>query len=255
MTGVATLRSWLAMAGRAGGGLLFPTSCLVCDAEADGRPFCEPCRAELREASGLACHRCAMPMGPWADRTRGCSECRGKPLGFDAAVALGPYQGPIRQLCLSLKREYNAWMARWVADLVVEARADAIRSALGADSGIEPWVVPVPLHWRKRFRRGYDQAEALARGVASGLGLKVHRPLRRVVNTPALALAGRPERARRMKDAFRVARGPRPEGRTIVLVDDILTTGATTGAAARALKKAGAKRVVVVVVGRAEGNP
>ncbi|WP_435017807.1 ComF family protein [Tundrisphaera sp. TA3] len=255
MTAGSTLRDWWALIGRAGGGLLFPTACQVCDAETHGSPFCDACGDELRDAAGSPCHRCAMPMGPFADRTRGCSECRGKALGFDAAVALGPYTGPIRQFCLALKREHNAWMARWVAELVVESRAGAIRRALGPDVGPEPWVVPIPLHWRKRFRRGYNQAEALARGVASGMKLPLRQPLRRVVDTPALALAGRPERARRMKEAFRVARGARLEGRPVLLVDDILTTGATTGAAARALKKAGAERVIVVVVGRAEGRP
>jgi predicted amidophosphoribosyltransferase len=82
------------------------------------------------------------------------------------------------------------------------------------------------------------------------------RALRRVVATDSLAQLGRAERARVMRDAFRV----RPDqeralaGRTVVLVDDILTTGATSGAAARTLKKAGAARVVVVVIGRAEGK-
>ncbi len=99
-----------------------------------------------------------MPVGPYADRSGGCSECRGRPLGFDAAIALGPYQGPIRHLCLGLKHERNAWLARWLGELAAEAFSDSLRAEVEAGA----WVVPVPLHWRSRLRRGYNQAEALA---------------------------------------------------------------------------------------------
>ncbi|HEX8199395.1 MAG TPA: phosphoribosyltransferase family protein, partial [Isosphaeraceae bacterium] len=86
------------------------------------------------------------------------------------------------------------------------------------------------------------------------LGLALVRPLRRVVATPPLAQRGRAERARLMDQAFRAAGLPALRGRAVLLVDDILTTGATCGAAARALKRAGAGRVAAVVIGRAEGT-
>lgn len=239
--------------GEAVDALAFPRVCPICDGDADASAFCSPCRAELLEAAGPACPRCAMPVGPFARLDRGCSECRGRSLGFDAAVALGPYSGPIRHLCLRLKRERHAWMARWVAEVVAEAAGPALRAEVGSGA----WVVPVPLHWTRRLARGYNQAEALARGIARSYGLPVRSPLRRTARTRALALAGRTERAKIMKDAFTVPRRDRPglAGRTILLVDDILTSGATAGAAARALKRAGAARVVVVVVARAEGKP
>ena len=238
-------------AGRAVDALAFPSYCPVCDVETGGPAFCEACRDELLGASSLACLRCAMPVGPYSDLSGGCSECRGKSLGFDAAMALGPYQGPIRHLCLGLKHERNAWMARWLGEVVAEACVDSLSDEVEAGA----WVVPVPLHWRSRLRRGYNQAEALASGLARPLSLRVRHPLRRVTATPKLALIGRTERARIMKDAFRARPDPRLRGRTVILVDDILTSGATCGAAARALKKAGASRVVVVVVARAEGKP
>ena len=104
--------------------LVFPWQCPICGAGAVGAPFCVSCHGELLAAAGAACTRCAMPLGPWARRDGGCSRCRKKRLGFDAAIALGPYQGPIRQLCLLLKHERNAWLARWLIDLLVEARAE-----------------------------------------------------------------------------------------------------------------------------------
>ena len=233
--------------------LAFPRICPICDADADYSAFCPPCRAELLDAAGPACPRCAMPVGPFARIDRGCSECRGRSLGFDAAVALGPYQGPIRSLCLRLKHERDAWLARWVAALVAEARRPDLRAEIAAGA----WVVPIPLHWTKQFARGYNQAEALALGLGRSWKLPVRSPLRRTVRTDALALLSRTERAKIMKNAFAVRRRFRTglAGRTVLLVDDILTSGATAGAASRALKRSGAARVVVVAIGRAEGRP
>jgi len=191
-----------------------------------------------------------MPLGPWGNQEGGCWECRGRPLGFDAAIALGPYEGTTRDLCLRLKHERDAWLAPWLVDVLIEARGQL------REMPKDTWVVPIPLHWRRRWKRGYNQADALAGGVAHRLSLRRVHPLRRTLATPKLAQAGRSERARLMHDAFQVRRRAVRglEGRTVLLVDDILTTGATSGAAARALKRAGAKRVVVVVIARAEGK-
>ncbi|MBX6314469.1 MAG: ComF family protein [Isosphaeraceae bacterium] len=212
--------------------------------------LCRECRAELIEAAGAACPRCALLVGPWTSVAGGCPECRGRRLGFDGAIALGPYQGPLRDLCLRLKRGPNAWMAPWLADLLLEVRGEALRAS-GADR-----IAPVPLHWWRQLRRGYNQAEALAHALGRRLGLPVVRALRRVKPTRKLAGLGRVERAEALREAFRPRSrgGPDLAGRTVLLVDDILTTGATCGAAARALKQAGAARVVVAVLGRAEGR-
>jgi ComF family protein len=160
---------------------------------------------------------------------------------------LGPYNGAIRDLCLQLKHERNAWLAPWLGDLLAEARRDTI-SSLQSDA----WVVPVPLHWWRHWRRGYNQAEALACGLARRLDLPVHRPLRRTVATERLALLGPGERDQIMRRAFRARPTSQLTGRTVLLVDDVMTSGATCGAAARALKHAGATRVIAVVIARAE---
>lgn len=247
------LHQWAAEGCRALEALVFPWVCSICEGPGDDSPFCAPCRRVLLDdASGRACPRCAMPLGPWENQAGGCAECRGRSLGFDAALALGPYDGTIRDLCLRLKRERNAWLAPWLAEVLVEARAE-VRQIPG-----DAWVVPVPLHWKRQWQRGYNQADALAGGLAKRLSLRLAHPLRRVGATPPLAFAGRVERAHLMRGAFEIRRrgaaGRGLSGRTVLLVDDILTTGATCGAAARVLKRAGAARVVVVVIGRAEGK-
>jgi ComF family protein len=237
--------NWLQSAGS----LAFPWSCVVCGGDGENGPFCPDCRRELIEAVGTVCPRCGAPVGPYARLDQGCSECRGHRLGFDAVVALGPYQGPIRTLCLALKQERNAWLARWLVDLWVEARA----AALPIEPGETIRVVPVPLHWWRRWCRGYDQAETLARHLARRLGLATCHALRRVKPTTKLAGLGRTARRKAMKGAFRTRVGASATlaGQTILLVDDILTTGATCGIAARVLKRAGARRVLVAVIGRA----
>jgi ComF family protein len=245
------MAGWASGWGDGLGALVFPWSCAVCGAHDTHGPFCSTCHGELLEqaASGAAsaCPRCALSAGPFADLERGCAECRGKPLGFDAAIALGPYQGALRELCLRLKSERNAWLAPWLSKLMVAARRDVLDSLAS-----EACLVPVPLHWWRRWRRGYNQAEGLARGLGRLLGRPVRRHLRRQRATDRLVTLSPTERSEAMRGAFVAKRGMGQSERTVLLVDDVLTTGATCGEAARALKRAGARRVVVVVIARAE---
>lgn len=225
----------------------FPMLCRICEAETNGAAYCPACRNELKEAGASACPRCASTReGPWTWTADDCSWCKKRSLGFDRALALGPYSGPIRAACLELKDRRNAWLAKDLADLVVDAHLTAFEPLRGS------LVVPVPLHWHRRLYRGFDQAGELAARIARRIGGKQACRLRRVVSTPPLADRTRRERAKLMEHAFRVHRPAAISGRTIVLVDDIMTTGATCGSAARALKRAGAARVVAVVIARTE---
>jgi ComF family protein len=242
---------WLGALGRAVDALVFPWACAACGAEGTGEAFCPSCRGDLLEraakAAASACPRCALPAGPYADLRGGCGDCRGRSLGFEAAIALGPYEGTLRELCLRMKHDRDAWLAPWIGDLWIRARGEALdRLGLPPDA----WVVPVPLHWRRHWGRGYNQAEALARGLAGRLDRPVRRPLRRVADTRKLAVMSATDRAKALRKAFRARKGVALQGRTILLVDDVLTTGATCGAAARALRRAGAGRVIVAVMAR-----
>lgn len=249
MARLQTVQRWLGWTAEAVGALVYPWECAICDGNADRSPFCADCYAQLVAGHGNACLRCAMPIGPWANVADGCSDCRGRALGFDRALALGSYEGPVRDLSLMLKHERHAWLAPWLAEVLVHARPEL------RDESHDAWVTPIPLHWRRHWERGYNQADALARGLAQALSLRFRQLLRRRVPTPPLALLGRTERTRLLHGAFEARRGRSLKGRTVILVDDILTSGATSGAAARALKRAGAARVVVAVIGRAEGKP
>lgn len=226
-------------------GILFASPCTIC--EADDGPFCESCRNEMTDC-GTQCPRCALTVGPYADRSRGCSKCRGVAQGFDEAIALGPYQGPIRDLCLRLKSVHHAWLARWATDMLMDVHGDRLRSIQAE------MLIPVPLHWRRRLKRGYNQSCEIADQLARRLKVPVRNRLRRLESTQKLAGLTKTERAQEMRDVFQAVRRHDLEGKTVILVDDVLTTGATCGACARVLKKAGAKRVVAVVLARAEGR-
>lgn len=244
------LVDWMRGLGRALDALVFPWACSVCGIEGLSEPFCTVCRSGLLEqsakATAIACPRCALPTGPYADLREGCAVCRGRALGFDASFAFGPYEQALRDLCLRLKHERNAWLAPWLSDLLVEARSDEF-GRLPPDA----WVVPIPLHRWRYLRRGYNQAEALAHSLARRLGLPLRQPLHRVIATPKLATLGLTMRADVMQRAFYVRACPTLIGRTVLLVDDVLTTGITCGEAARALKRAGAGQVIASVVARA----
>ena len=259
------LRRWARTAIDTFDATLFPTPCPICDADTFGPPICPDCRKELLESGGKTCSRCAMPVGPFANVDRGCSECRGRALGFDAAVALGPYQGPIRALCLRLKDEQGAWVARWLCQILVEARGDVLRQEIQKTNGtkslssnelrhIRPVIAAIPQHWSRGVTKlFYNHSYILAEELERILRVPFRKVLHRVRSTQKLAGLSRTERSRQLRSAFSV-RGQGVKGRLVLLVDDILTSGATCGAAARALKQAGAKRVVVVVIGRAEGT-
>jgi ComF family protein len=124
-------------------------------------------------------------------------------------------------------------------------------SALPIDDRFD-FIVPVPLHWRRRWRRGFNQAELLAREVSRHRRIPILNALRRrksTVNQAGLTSAGR---RRNIAGAFESCRGIDLKGRRILLIDDVFTTGATASACSRALKKAGAGTVTLLTLARAD---
>ena len=226
--------------------LLYPGECLACEAllPPERDHFCEGCAAELVTDPHAACPRCGNSVGPHADTAGGCPRCRDSRLPFERALRLGPYEGKLREIILRMKRRDGELAAEAFARLWAAAIEPRLRG-LGATA-----VVPVPLHWRRRWRRGFNQTEPPARALAERLRVPcLAHGLQRIHATPrqaGLSVAGR--RAN-VAGAFRVRRTARLRGEVVVLVDDVLTTGATAGEAARALREAGAARVLVAVIG------
>ena len=227
--------------------LLWPRSCLVCDRRIDALSpagcVCEACRQALTSDRAETCPRCASTVGPFTDTTGGCVQCRGVSYRFDRAVRLGAYDGLLREAVLRLKHEAGEPLAEELGGLLAASRCEELRY-LSVDV-----VVPVPLHWRKRWLRGYNQSAAVARGVADALGVPF-RPAWLTRTRPTVSQTTRSPTMRweNVRGAFRARAGAAVRGVRVLLIDDVLTTGATASSAAGALRDAGAAQVAVAVL-------
>lgn len=227
--------------------LALPPRCPGCgEAVDDDHRFCAPCWTGLRIIAPPWCATCNLPFefdrGPAAQ----CGECLAVAPAHDgvrAAVAYGP---TARTLALRLKyggrTSYAQTAARMMARLVPD----------GAQL-----LVPIPLHRWRIWGRGFNQAALIACGLREARGVPVDLDLlRRVKPTPVLRGLGPRERAKAVAGAFALAPGgkERVAGRSVVLVDDIYTSGATTDACVRLLKRAGAARVTILCWARVIGD-
>lgn len=240
-------RSWFA----AGLGLVFPPQCASCHAELgiNHGPYglCLDCQAALVITRTPACPQCGctVPALP-ADAFR-CFECLRHPQRFSAVVRAGRYDQTLRDCILRMKSEHEEPLAAalgvWMAELC-GAELAAHRPDL---------VVPIPLHWRKRLWRGVNSPEVVAAALARRLKapFSTWRLIRQRDTSPQGTLS-RAARQDNVRGAFLV-RGARLTGQRVLLVDDVLTTGATAGEAAAVLLRHGAESVIVAALARAEG--
>ena len=172
-----------------------------------------------------------------------CALCRSGARGFDAAYCFGAYEGALRDLIHLFKYAKVQSLARPLTDLLA--------AALPLDERFDA-IAPTPLHWRRRWRRGFNQADLLARNLARRTALPVLRALRRVRSTATQAGLSNSARRRNVDKAFQVRPGAPIEGKRILLIDDVMTTGSTASACALALKRAGAARVALLTVARVD---
>lgn len=226
--------------------LLWPSLCLVCDEPGlDGLDLCAACATEL-PWNRCACPRCALPL----PATEVCGSClrreralarRGRATALDSVHAGFVYAAPLDRLLPRFKFHRDLAAGALLSQLMAEAFARLSRPDA---------VVPVPLHRARLRRRGYDQALELARPLARALDLPLRDDLlqRTRITAPQSELSAAARR-RNLKDAFAVKTEVRLPAR-VVLVDDVMTTGATLHAAAAALKHAGVQHVAAWVCAR-----
>jgi ComF family protein len=223
--------------------LVFPALCPVCGATlADGRrdPLCGACWNAIPRLGPPCCERCGVPLPVGAPRA--CGACVAEPPAWDWARAAADYTGVVREAIHAFKFEGRRTLARPLAALVLAQWGDRLAAGVGG-------LVPVPLPSAREHERGYNQAALLAEEVAARLALRVRpRWLARVRATLPQSELGAAQRRANVRGAF--AADPAAAGHHVVVVDDVLTTGATAAECARALRVAGAAQVGVLTVAR-----
>lgn len=264
---VATGRTWMerlrrraAASGQYAAHLLFPPTCLSCDmpwiatdgdelAEpAAGRLICAQCRASFGYRVDRICDRCAAPLPRFAD-PRNCPECQRRKLPFRAAIALGEYRGVLRHAVLRTKRAAYESLTLQLGEVL----ADRLEQ-LGWREQCDV-VIPLPSHWWRRWTRGTSGPELLVESIAARLRLPAQtRWLACQRRTRKQGMLLPAERAENVRGAFAVRQPDAVRGQRILLVDDVMTTGATLKEAATALLRARASTVHIAVLARGTGD-
>ncbi|WP_083200226.1 ComF family protein [Thauera phenolivorans] len=218
-------------------GSLLAQDCFLCGSAAGRVLVCDACRAELPAHPALCCPVCALP-GTSDGR---CAACRAAPPAFDASLAVFDYRFPLDVMLQALKYGHRLALARFFGE--------ALRERASARAAAADLIVPMPLHRRRLQERGFNQAVEVARPLARACGVPLELDrLRRVRDTPAQATLARAERLGNLRGAFRC--DAELSGLRIVVVDDVMTTGASLDAVARCLKERGAARVENLVLAR-----
>ncbi|MBV9970310.1 MAG: ComF family protein [Xanthobacteraceae bacterium] len=244
-------RGFLAQVGRAALGLVLDTAlpplCAACrQPVGSGRGLCAPCWSKVSFIAPPYCERLGIPFAYDPGPGVLSMEAIADPPSYGRARAAVRFDEVARDLVHALKygdrldlaTTMGGWMARAGRELVAEADA----------------LVPVPLHWRRLWARRFNQAAALAEAISRETGVPVCHALKRVKATPQQVGLTRSERAANVQGAFRVPdRDATVRGRRLLLVDDVLTSGATLDTCTRVLLRAGARSVDVLVFARVVG--
>jgi ComF family protein len=224
--------------------LLFPPLCIGCRAPVADSGFCASCWSKLTFLDGPACACCGLPFPVALEGENLCAACLAKPPAFDQARAIMAYDDNSRGAILAFKHAdrlelvpgFSRWLARTGQSMI-------------ANSDI---IVPVPLHRRRLWQRRYNQAAELGRRLARdwNLAFDPFALVRSRATASQGTMASAKARRRNVLGAFKVPKAVRVAGKRVLLLDDVLTTGATAEACARALKRAGAARVHVLALAR-----
>jgi competence protein ComFC len=234
--------------------LIYPPRCAICQAflqdpvvphGGQDLPFCQDCFKDFTEIKSPICSHCGRPLSDGIEQDRVCEDCLRKRPSYDIARAPYLYDGALMTAIHELKYAQRSHLADSLGSLL----ASFAQAWIGELNG--SLVMPVPLHPRRLRARGFNQSLLLARRVASKTGAELDfLSLRRTRFTkPQIELSSE-ERKKNVRKAFKVVNPQAVKRRTILLVDDVATTGSTLNECAKALKRAGADGVLCLVLAR-----
>lgn len=234
--------------------LIYPPRCPICQAFLQDQntlqgkqdlPFCQACFMDFTAIESPLCSLCGRPFSDGAERDRICEDCLRKRPAYDIARAPYLYDGALMTAIHELKYAQRSHLADSLGSLLASFAQIWIGELKGS------LIVPVPLHPRRLRSRGFNQSLLLSRCVAARTGAQLDfLSLRRTRYTKPQTELSSEERKKNVRKAFEVVKPEAVKGRTIVLVDDVATTGSTLNECAKALKRAGAETVLCLVLAR-----
>ncbi len=229
-------------------GFVYPNVCQVCEKQAasarDGY-VCAECWKGIQFIVPPFCRRCGLPYEGDITTEFQCGTCHDVELHFECARAAVAAKSVVRDVIHRFKYHQSLWFEPFLSDLLIRQAGPFL---MGSEWNL---LVPVPLHPVKQRERGFNQAQHLAHRLSRATGIPVEdRLLQRVELTRTQTLLSRPERAANVSQAFTMRPSQALARKNVVLIDDVLTTGATTNACARILRRGGAEKVCVWTVAR-----
>lgn len=230
--------------------LIYPRYCLVCNISlnnTDRRALCSDCTTKVTFINqDTSCPRCGLDLGPYVQTDTLCRECHAHPPKFAKAIAVACYDGVIREAIHKFKYAKERVLLDELSGLLI-ARWQGVTQLLPQMD----MIMPAPLYRGKLKERGFNQSQLLAERLSQSTGIRLETDnLIKTRPTPDQAGLDSVNRKKNLIDAFAVTNPKNIDGKNILLIDDVLTTGATASEISRTLKKAGAKGVYVLVLAR-----
>ncbi|HWB61519.1 MAG TPA: ComF family protein [Chthoniobacteraceae bacterium] len=226
--------------------LLYPPHCAACGANLErGQHLCAACAGEAERIEQPFCKTCSQPFYGAIEQEFTCSNCSDRSFHFECAVTRHRSRGIVRDLLIRFKYHGEFYLRHPLGTWLAEGLADPRIAGEKFDC-----IVPVPLHPTRERDRHFNQARSLAKTLEHSAGAPVFDCLKRVRKTPTQTRFDRKARMENLRNAFQMRNNRSVQGKAVLLVDDVFTTGSTVDECARVLKKSGARSVRVLTVAR-----
>ncbi len=227
--------------------LLYPASCPICGKSLwAGKYLCDGCETRMLRIVAPFCERCSEPFEGSVTSAFSCANCAHRTIYFDAAVSAYRGRGVVREIIHEFKYARQMHLRHLLAEWLKAALDDERLRNVSFDL-----MVPVPLHPARQRERGFNQASLLAESLSAEISLPCRAILERIRYTTTQTALDRSERMENLHNAFRLRKKADVRGLRVLLIDDVLTTGATLSECARVLKRAGAISVHAATAARA----